>query len=107
MTIETVVRVRTESTRDFAVPGSLDDLVGPSEGSLRLPDSVYWGPDPVVDLAHWDDIAKAYEATLREGTLADVQALVSPVVLRRWWSSLFLPVRIRRTWESRFPELVS
>lgn len=107
MTIDSAVRVHTEATRGFAVPASLDDLTGPAEGSLRLPDTVYWGPDPVVDLAHWDDVAKAYEATLREGTLADVQALVSPAVLRRWWSRLFLPVRIRRAWESRFPELVS
>lgn len=107
MTIDTAGRVRTESTRGFAVPASLGDLAGPAEGSLRLPDSVYWGPDPIVDLAHWDDVAKAYEATLREGTLAEVQALVSPTILRRWWSSLFLPVRIRRAWESGFPELAS
>ena len=105
--IDEHTRIRTESTRAFAVPARLDDLAGPEEGVLHLPATVHWGPDPSVDLAYWDDVAKAYEATLREGSVSEIQALLNPVVLRRWWSRLFLPVRIRHAWEARFPELAA
>ncbi len=97
----------TGATRAFAVPERLEDLVGPGSGRLRLPDSVHWGPESSVDLAYWDDVAKAYEATLREGDLREVHTIVNPTLLRRWWSQLFLPARIRQAWESRFPELTA
>jgi hypothetical protein len=101
------VRLFTEATRTFAVPADLRDLAGPSTGSLTLPDTVYWGPESVVDLAHWDDLAKAYEATLREGDLAEVCGIVNADLLRRFWNQLVFPSRIRAAWEERFSSLAA
>jgi hypothetical protein len=80
----------------------MSDLSGPAAGVVALPSSVYWGPDPIVDLSEWDDVAKAYEATIREGDEADVCAILNADVLRRVWSRLFLPITVRQRWEARF-----
>jgi len=72
---------------------------------MRLPASVYWGPDPVVDLGHWDDVAKAYEATLREGDVEDVCSLLDAGILAEVWTRIVLPVAVRDAWERRFPRL--
>jgi len=97
--------VLTAGTRAVAVPADLAELRGPRRGRLRLPASVYWGPQPVIDLDHWDDVAKAYEATLREGDLQDVCSLLDAGILSEVWAQIVLPVSVRATWEQRFPGL--
>ncbi|MBA8988978.1 hypothetical protein FHW23_000210 [Curtobacterium pusillum] len=97
--------VTTASTRAVAVPLGLDELRGPRSGRLRLPASVYWGPEPTVDLRHWDDVAKTYEATLREGDPDDVRTLLNGELLAEVWSEIVLPGPVRAVWERRFPAL--
>jgi hypothetical protein len=105
MTFTPAGAVLTASTRAAAVPADLDELRGPRRGRLRLPASVYWGPEPLVDLGYWDDVAKAYEATLREGDLSDVCTLLDASILSEIWSRIVLPATIRAAWERRFPWL--
>jgi hypothetical protein len=100
-------RVLTEHTRRYDLPGTLDALRGPSTGPVHLPDTVYWGPESVVDLAYDDDVLKAYEAVLREGNHAEICAIVNEGLLRSFWARAVLPSPIRRAWEARFPELRS
>lgn len=105
MSTSTAVPVMTADTRAVAVPGSLGELRGPRHGRMQLPPSVYWGPRPDVDLRFWDDVAKAYEATLREGDLDDVRALVNPHLLAEVWADIVLPRAVRAAWERRFASL--
>lgn len=105
MTFTAGAAVLTAGTRAVAVPADLAELRGPRRGRLRLPTSVYWGPQPVVDLDHWDDLAKAYEATLREGDVQDVCSLLDAGILSDVWSQIVLPGPVRATWERQFPEL--
>ena len=105
MTFTVRAAVLTGGTRVPAVPAALGDLRGPQRGRLRLPASVYWGPQPVVDLRHWDDVAKAYEATLREGDVHDVCTLLNERLLTEVWQEIVLPGAVRAAWERRFPAL--
>jgi hypothetical protein len=105
MTIEMHARVLTEHTRPFDLPEALSDLLGPGSGRLTLPQHVYWGPTPTVDLSTFGGVSKAYEATLREGLRQDLVALLNGDLLASVWARLVLPLRIRNAWEFRFPEL--
>jgi hypothetical protein len=96
-----------QDIKPYDVVDSLDELHGPSAGVVILPRAVYWGPDPKADLDTDDGIAKAYQAVLREGVVADLSALLSREVLVRSWNDLALPDRVRGLWESRFPELTA
>lgn len=98
-------RVLTGATRRHDLPSSLGTLRGPGTGRLTLPDTVYWGPESVVDLAFEDDVLKAYEAVLREGDHDEIAAIVNDDLLRASWPRMVLPPIIRRAWEARFPEL--
>ncbi|MDP4334220.1 hypothetical protein Q7F20_12645 [Curtobacterium sp. A7_M15] len=64
---------------------------------------MYWGPEPVVDLGYPDDVAKTYEATLREGAIGDVCTVLNGALLAEVWPELVLPVPVRAAWEHRFP----
>lgn len=100
-------RVFYRDVKPYEVPARLEELRGPAHGPVRLPVSVYWGPDPVADLDTQGGVIKAYQAVLREGQVADQVALLNPVRLMDVWSELLLPARARALWESRFPQLAS
>jgi len=98
-------RVLFQDVIPYDVPASLSDLAGPSVGRLVLPHSIHWGPDREVDLDSHSGRSKAYRAIVREGTLAQQEALLNADVLRELWNDLRLPARCRAVWEARFPEL--
>jgi hypothetical protein len=96
-------RVLFQDVKPVDVVTSLDGLHGPATGPLE----VYWGPEPLVDLASPSDVAKAYQAVLREGDAGAQEALLDRELLVRTWPDLMLPERVRATWEARFPELAA
>ena len=99
-------RVYVRDVKPYAVPASLDDLVGPATGELILPHSVMWAPgDGRVDLDVPGGASLAYRALLSEGSLEDIHGLVNKVRLRAVWGDLLLPRRVRSLWEAAFPEL--
>ncbi|MGV1010455.1 MAG: transcriptional regulator [Dermatophilaceae bacterium] len=101
-----VTRVLYRDVIPYDTPSSLAALAGPAEGVLRLPVSVYWGPEATADLSTADGVEKAYENIVREGSSRQQEELLNADLLRRVWSQLRLPRRCRDLWQARFPELV-
>lgn len=54
-----------------------------------------------------DDLIKAYQAIIREGSMTEQTELLNPVLLRRVWPWLVLPARCRHLWKSRHPSLAA
>lgn len=100
-------RVFYRDIKPYDAPARLEDLHGPGTGRVELPLHVYWGPQPTVDLDTVGGVVKAYQATLREGRVADQVELLNRDVLIRIWPELMLPDRVRELWEGRFPELTA
>jgi transcriptional regulator with XRE-family HTH domain len=71
--------------------------------TIRLPLHVQWSrPDETFNLADRSDRAAVYSIVLREGTPADVVALVDPLLLFDLWEEIALPKPIRAAWEKHF-----
>lgn len=99
-------RVFIGDVKPYAVPESLDELVGPAAGVVELPLSIYWAPGARrADVGTLGGAWKAYVAALSEGQLEDIVALVNADRLQQMWGELVLPRRVVALWESRFPEL--
>ncbi|MCX7523260.1 transcriptional regulator [Microbacterium sp. STN6] len=98
-------RVLFQDVIPYDVPSSLAELRGPASGWMLLPHSIYWGPEPAMNLDAVDDRSMAYQAIVREGTAAQQAELLNAGLLLGLWPSLRLPARCRAAWESRFPEL--
>lgn len=98
-------RVYMQDVIPYEAPDRLEDLHGPSEGTLTLPLRVYWGPKGECDLGEPEDVIKAYQAILREAVRDDQEELLNAPLPRRMWSELMLPARCRDLWENRFPQL--
>ncbi|MFI5843448.1 hypothetical protein ACIA8K_27450 [Catenuloplanes sp. NPDC051500] len=85
---------------------SLDELHGPSAGSISLPIHLDWSGSPEYDL---DDPARQvdyYRTVLIEATKpSDLHTYLDRATLIRLWPSLWLPPELRSTWEQQFPEL--
>lgn len=97
---------RYAAAKPYTVPTSLAELSGPTEGVVRLPRHIDWGPDYGYDLADEADLAVMYERVIREAqTAEDLTAFLDGATLRRLWASLVLPAPARIAWETRFPEL--
>jgi hypothetical protein len=92
--------------RPYLLPETLEELVGPVVGVVRLPLRLDWSEQTEFYL---DDPAVRnvmYERIIREATrVEDLRSYLNEVVLRQVWGRLFLPARVRRSWEDRFPDL--
>jgi hypothetical protein len=90
----------------YALPESLDELVGPTSGIVTLPRHIDWGPHYEYDLADEADLLLMYERVIREAqSPADLCAYLNADLLRRHWTDLFLPTPVRTAWQARFPKL--
>lgn len=102
------VMSRYAEARLYVVPESLEELAGPTEGLVRLPRYLDWGPAYEYELADAADLAVMYERILREArSREDLEAYLDDGTLRRLWGQLVLPAPVRALWECRFPELAA
>lgn len=85
------------------LPRDLDELRGPTTGTIRLPLRLYWsGPDPQNvewDLGVAQRRARLYEVLLREGGLDDQRELINGIELVRLWDVMYVPQHIRIAWQ--------
>ena len=91
--------------RSIWVADSLDDLIGPSTGTVERSPHIEWSTRREVNLDDPMEIASWYASILMEAISDDDLTLMNREVLVRIWPELFLPARVRWTWKSRFQEL--
>ena len=83
------------------VPGTLEDLHGPTSGQLRLPVRVYSsadGPRRVWDLEDPAARAEFYAVVMENAALPDVTAYLDAGMLRALWPTMWLSPHVRRAW---------
>jgi hypothetical protein len=94
--------------KPYAVADRLDDLRGPTRGTVTLPPHLDWSADASYDLGKPARLASMYRTVLNEAASADdLKSWIDGRILRQLWSTLWLPAAVRRLWESRFPELTA
>jgi DNA invertase Pin-like site-specific DNA recombinase len=93
--------------RRVLVIDHLDDLRGPTTGSVELPLRLFWSlPDHQFDLGHPDIRQWYYETVLREASRPeDLTGYLDAATLGRLWPELYLPRGVRRAWEEQHPSL--
>lgn len=98
---------RFEQTIPYETPGSLDELHGPTSGTVRVRPHINTSPDPVYDLASPSQVWSLYSAVVRDGLPSEQSALLDRNILVALWTELNLPMRCRAIWEEKFPELAA
>lgn len=94
-----------EQTIPYDTPESLDDLHGPTSGTVRVRPHINTSPDPVFDLADPGQQWSLYSAVVRDGLPSEQGAILDRGMLLTLWADLNLPGRCRAIWEDKFPEL--
>jgi hypothetical protein len=99
---------RYADQRPYAVASSLDDLHGPTVGTVVLDRRLNWSGRARYDLANARRLAGMYETALREATSPeDLARWLDGPTLVRLWPELVLPAQVRQLWEDRFPQLAA
>lgn len=85
------------------IPAVPDDLDAPgiakATGVVELPSHIRWsGPPRTYDLSDRQQLARAYEQVLIEGTEDDVRYFIRGENLIDLWDELFLPRQVCRAW---------
>ena len=91
--------------RSIWVAAFLDDLTGPSTGTVEPLPGIQGPTRRPVHLDNLAEVAAWYAATMREALSEQDLSQMNGEVLVRIWPELFLPPRVRWAWESRFSEL--
>lgn len=97
---------RFADTKPYAIVDSLDELVGPSSGTVTLPQRILWAPGSKtrrIDVLGERKVV--YRSVLSEGDVADLRAFLNKALLIELWPDLSLPRRVATAWEQRFPSL--
>jgi hypothetical protein len=90
----------------IVVPDNPESLHGPTSGTVTLPISLDWSPNPTYDLSRHRRVVMLYKTVLLESSSEEEMGhYVSWGVLKRVWSDLMLPKFCQDAWESRYPEL--
>lgn len=99
--------LRYADHRPYVFPGRLEELTGPTSGTVELPAYLDWsGAQRVYDLGNPAERNILYERVIREAmTVEDLGRYLNAGVLAQVWRHLYLPTRLRREWERRFPQL--
>lgn len=92
-------------TIPYDTPESLDELHGPTSGSVRVRPRIDTSPNPVYDLAEPSQVWSLYSAVVRDGLPREQVAILGRATLLALWTDLNLPTRCRTIWEGKFPEL--
>lgn len=102
----TMPRVHMYDIKPYAFINTLDELHGPSSGSVTLPHSIFWAPGSKTLCLDADGtLRQAYQAVLSEGTAEQICEFVNRDLLIEIWPRLSLPASVAKGWELRFPEL--
>lgn len=93
--------------KPYVVADDLDELHGPTSGTVELPHHLDWSGRPIYSLDRPARLASMYEVVLNEAaTVDDLRSWLNGERLVQLWPSLWLPAALRRAWEQRFPALV-
>jgi hypothetical protein len=89
------------------LPESLDDLAGPTDGTVELPLHVAWSGLTAFDLDRPRPRMSLYRVALSEGQRGDLTAYLDKSLLKEQWPVLrtLISRHIRSVWEAAFPEL--
>jgi len=100
-------RVRYAEHRPYVLPERLEELTGPTGGTVSLPVHLDWsGGRRTYDLEDSAELCVLYERVIREAlTVEDLGRYLDAKTLSRVWQHLYLPARVRQEWERRFPPL--
>jgi hypothetical protein len=92
--------------RPALVADSLDELHGPTTGTVELPHRLMWQADRRIDLDDAYERRWMYEMVLREAIRFDeLRAWLDGPTLYRLWPEMILPRGLRHAWEERHPQL--
>ena len=115
-TYDVVADLEAEAAHSQYMPGSdryihiidaWEELVGPSKGTVTLPDhlSEYDGETAELDPASLSEAQRLYERVINFGAARDQAALLNAAMLLAHWTRLPLSDEVKAAWESRFPLL--
>ena len=100
-------RYQSRPGRRAVVTSSLDELRGPTEGTVELPLWLFWScPGHTFDLGDRDMRRWLYQTVLREAARPeDLTTYLDGDTLIALWPDLFLPRGVRQAWEDQHPVL--
>ena len=94
--------------KPYVVADALDELRGPTSGTVGLPHHLDWSGSPTYDLDDPAELASMYKTVLNEAaTTDDLRTWLDGRTLMRLWPTLWLPAALRHAWEQRFTMLVA
>jgi hypothetical protein len=94
--------------KPYVVAERLDDLRGPTEGTVNLPEHLDWSGNASYDLDKPTRLASMYRTVLNEASsVEDLRVWIDGRILAQLWPTLWLPPQVQRLWEMRFPELAA
>ncbi|KUO11918.1 hypothetical protein [Streptomyces sp. DSM 15324] len=101
---------RAEVLRDRyrdRLPGRLQELTGPVEGTVDLPLHIAWSGRTSYSLDRPKSRMTLYRTVLAEGLREDLVAFLHPRLLAEQWPLLrrLVSPYVREVWEEAFPEL--
>ena len=96
---------RFEQTIPYDTPETLDQLQGPTSGTVRVRPHINTSPDPVYDLDSPSQVWSLYSAVVRDGLPSEQATLLNREILLALWADLNLPARCRTIWNDKFLEL--
>ncbi|MFK8906220.1 hypothetical protein [Streptomyces sp. YS-3] len=91
------------------LPARLEDLTGPTQGTVDLPLHIVWSGRRSYDLTGLKSRVSLYRTVLAEGPREDLQAFLNRDLLIGQWPILRTLISrfIRDAWENAFPELAA
>ncbi|MCL2422877.1 MAG: hypothetical protein FWD11_03120 [Micrococcales bacterium] len=91
----------------YNVPDCLDDLHGPTSGTVEVRGHIDTSLNPVYDVADPSERWSLYVKVVQSATAAEQAAFLDRATLVELWPTLLLPQRCRAIWEAKFPELAT
>ena len=91
------------------LPAHLDELTGPSTGTVELPLHLAWSGLRHFEISDEQLLLGLYRIVLTNGLHEDLTRYLNVELLVRHWPRLRTAVGkpVRTCWEQRFPELVA